>query len=94
MTQTGGAPPRSFSSFGYDGADGADEREHLARFQQFSAMLPRDHDFSVPAVLPSAVSARAAARRSRSVSLMLPMEPALLGLTFASLSSLQPCGRP
>jgi len=49
-----GVPPKSFSSFGYDGAAGADQREHLARFQQFSAKLPpdRDFDFSVPAVLP------------------------------------------
>jgi hypothetical protein len=85
-------PPRSFSSFGYDGVDGADERQRLARFQQFSVMLPRDRDFSVPAVLPSAVSARAAARRSRLVPLMLPMQPALPGVIFASPSSLQPGG--
>jgi hypothetical protein len=85
-----GVPPRSFSSFGYDGFDGADERERFARFQQFSATLPRDRDFSVPAVLPSAVSARAAARRSRSVPLMLPMKPALPSVIFASLSSVQP----
>src|SRR5215467_9698750 len=86
-----GVPPRSFSSFGYDGFDGADERERLARFQQFSATLPRDRYFSVPAVLPSAVSARAAARRSQSVSLMQSTKLALPNVIFASRSSLQPC---
>src|SRR5215472_8244069 len=80
--------PRSFSSW-YDGADGADERERLARFQQFSATLPRDRDFSVPAVLPSAVSA-CAARRSRSVSLIQPTKLAPPSVIFASLSSVQP----
>src|SRR5262249_47877569 len=91
-----GVPPRSFSSFGYDGVDGADEREHLARFQQFSATLPPDRDFdcSVPAVLPSAVSAHAAARRSRSVSLMRLTKVSLPSAVFASLPSLQTCKWP
>src|SRR5262249_55610308 len=85
-----GVPPKSFSSFGYDGVDDADECERLARFQQFLATLPRDRDFSPPAVLPSAVSARAAAQRSRSVPLMRPTKPALPSVIFAFLSSVQP----
>lgn len=85
-----GVPPRPFSSFAYDGVDGADERQRLARFQQFSVTLPRDRDVSVPAVLPSAVSARAAARRSRSGPLMRSTKLALPSVIFASLSSVQP----
>src|SRR5262249_23050517 len=89
-----GVQPRPFSSFGYLGVDGADERQRLARFQQFSVTLPRDRDFSVPVVLPAPVSARAAARRSRSVSLMLPTKVALPSVIFASRSSLKPCEWP
>ena len=62
----------------------ADERP--ARFQQFSATLPRDRDFAGPVVLTSAISGRARACPSRLASSIASTQPALQGAIAAFVS--------